>query len=375
MTVVAGTAARTESGPADVARIDPDSPGALERLQAAFEEALGWHPEAVCESSYTLAGRPVRTRIVGRALAAQLGPPLAHLRSERQASADIALSIDLWDACETGVACPVRNSRGRPGGTWQIPSGLLTASPDGRHVRYQRPHALTWLDRQAERIIGWRACGGLLSLDERGKPLAPLLSIWLSDRDVYVVHGGLVALAGQGVLITGPAGAGKSTTTLACLGAGFGYLGDDHSGLQARDRGSFLGHSLYGSARLEPDHVARFPALADAAIEADDPGDDKSLLMVSNVYPEQVERSAEVRALALPRIVDADHSLVRPASKGEALRRIAPSSLLTLLSPGASGLDRLTRLVQQVPCYWLELGRDLDEIPVHVEELLARSAG
>jgi hypothetical protein len=38
---------------------------------------------------------------------------------------------------------------------------------------------------------------------------------------------------------------------------------------------------------------------------------------------------------------------------------------------GASGLDVLTEFVSAVPTFWLELGRDLRQIPMAVESILA----
>ena len=38
---------------------------------------------------------------------------------------------------------------------------------------------------------------------------------------------------------------------------------------------------------------------------------------------------------------------------------------------GREGIDWLARLVQHIPAYWLEIGRDLGDIPRRVDEILA----
>ena len=54
---------------------------------------------------------------------------------------------------------------------------------------------------------------------------------------------------------------------------------------------------------------------------------------------------------------------------------LAPSSLLVgERSHAMEGFNKLARLVQQVPCYWLELGEALDEIPGVLEGLLSEVA-
>jgi hypothetical protein len=223
-------------------------------------------------------------------------------------------------------------------------------------------------------VIGWTASTQDRSLYERGKPLLPLLAVWYHDRGVQLIHAGLVSRNGHGVLLPGMGGAGKSTTALACLDTGFDYLGDDYIGVQACTDGSFVGHSLYNSVWLEPDHMARFPLLPPHAIHGRNPGEDKSLVLLSHVLPSQLARSATIRVLALPRVSHASGTRFQPASKSEVLLTLIPNSLFTPIPrPGSRGFQRLAQLVDHVPSYRLELGRDLAEIPRRVEELLAEA--
>src|SRR5262249_15627860 len=46
-------------------------------------------------------------------------------------------------------------------------------------------------------------------------------------RDLYFVHAAVLEAAGRAVLLVGPSGGGKSTTTWALLHHGFGYLSDE----------------------------------------------------------------------------------------------------------------------------------------------------
>lgn len=352
----------------------PEGPTTFEWVQAAFGEAMRTCPDLVSEASYSFAGRCVRMRIVGRRLAQRVAIPFAHLRLEDHHSANVELLIDLWSECEAGVPGPVT---GRPSDVkagWEVGGGRLTASSDGRFLRFLRLHSQTWLDRMARQIVGWRACGTVIPTVERSKPMLPLLAIWYSDRDVHLGHAGLVGLDGQGVLVAGPSGSGKSTTTLACLGAGLEYLGDDYTGLEELADGSFVGHSVYSTARLQPEQVARLPFLAEAAIESDDPYDQKYLVPAFQVSPDRVRRATPIRAVALPRVVGSGAPRLRPATKGQAFMRLAPSSLAMLLSPGRHGLDRLERLVDRVPSYWLDLADDVTPIPSLVEQIVTRAS-
>jgi len=360
----------------EIGRSTAEATHGFEPLAAGFARALETRPDLLAETFCTFAGRPARLRAVGRDLADRLGRPFAHLQTDDRGGSPAELCIDLWDASATGIS-PPRMSTAAPETwrTWSVNGGTLGASVDGREIVFQFRDSLTCLDRETQRIVGCVTDSTQLSLYERGKPLQLLLSAWHQDRDVMVLHAAMVAREGRGVLLPGKGGIGKSTSALACLSGGFSFLGDDYIGLETRGGLAFLGHSLYGSTWLEPSHATRFPELVDWGIRGTHPDEVKLLVLLSEIYPARLMRVASIRAIALPRIRHGEHSCLRPATKTEALLQLAPSSLLMVLGPGARGLERLAQLVDRVPCHWLELGRDLGEIPERVAELLDRVAG
>jgi hypothetical protein len=112
--------------------------------------------------------------------------------------------------------------------------------------------------------------------------------------------------------------------------------------------------------------------LAPYIIRGEPPEETKSVIILSQAFPERLKRSIQINALALVRVRDGAKSSVRPASKAEALLTLAPSSLLQIpnRSLGISGFQLLANLVEQVPCYWLDIGSDFESIADHVRELL-----
>jgi hypothetical protein len=68
-------------------------------------------------------------------------------------------------------------------------------------------------------VPGWRKAVALLLLQR-------LMRV---RRDAIFFHAASVALAGRGVLIVGPKGAGKSTLALALATRGHAFLGDEHA--------------------------------------------------------------------------------------------------------------------------------------------------
>ncbi len=322
-------------------------------------------PDAVSEHHYAVAGTCVRLRIAGRRLAEEITPPFDHLRSGAPAGKP-GLTIDVWDQEETGV-------EGIPGGTLDGEEAIivLTASSEGRYVAEERPDSMSWLDRRAGHVVGYMGSADRLYVDERARPFVRLLSVRFNDRKIQPIHSGLVSSEGRGVLFVGMAGAGKTTSSISCLLDGFGYLGDDYVGLEVAPDGSFTGYGIFASCLLTPEHLTRFPDLMPHAGAANHAHEDKSLVYLSRLFPERMERSTTISVVALPRVVDADETSFRPASKGEALLALAPTSVMFLPGAKVRSLDKLARLVERVPCYWLELGRDINHIPDTVRRMVA----
>jgi hypothetical protein len=345
---------------------------AFHGMRTAFERAWTSHPDRRWQSSSTFAGRTARIRVVGQGLSEQIARAFEHLLVEQNSSSP-ELKIDLWDEEDTSVSCPVNKEPLDPRllkSTSYVEFGLILGSLDDPYIGCQRPEVIIWFDRREQHIVGWISHHHQLPVYERGKPLHFPLLLWHSDRDAEVIHAGLVSKNGKGVLFAGKGGVGKSTAALACIQAGFDYLGDDYIGLEVCEDRLFVGHSLYSATWLMAEHFARFPRLMRYAIYPQRPDQEKSLAFLSQAFPRQLADCAPIRALVLPRI-KADASVqIRSASKGEALFALAPSSILLRPNSGAATLNKLGRLAEQVPCYWLDLGPDLNEIPSRVAEVI-----
>ena len=347
---------------------EPAAADRFERLQAGFRLAIQRQALGVPELHYRFGGFPARLAVVGRAFAEHIVRPFLHLRSTDADAGSPRLDIGLWDENETGVRRP-----GEPEPETVGDPRVTEISSTGRFVLQRTPCASIGLDRASARIVGAVAWSDRVPLYERGKPLARLLVEWYADQGRPVMHGALVSRGDRGVILAGKGGSGKSTSALICARAGLGFLGEDYVGLELPDDRSVVGHSVYSSVFLTPATAAAFPDLAPHLAASPDPGEVKSLLCLADVCPSRLLRSVPVRAVALCRLVETPVSRVRPASRIEALRAVAPSSLLQIHGRRKDSLDRLTQLVERVPCFWLEQGRHLASVVEGVEEILARA--
>jgi hypothetical protein len=272
------------------------------------------------------------------------------------------------------VSCPLEVGS-TPGRQWLACDGTLSASPDGRYVSFHYQDSVTILDRQTQHIIGCRRSGSHLSRGECSKPFVLLLSIWYHDRGVQILHAGLIAAHGTGVLLPGESGAGKSTTSLASAAQGLEYLGDDFVGLEREADGSFVGHSVYNTTCLARENLARFPEILPHAVEDSFPEEEKPILFLSEVYPGLLRATVPVGAVVLLRI-RSEHTEIDRARPAEALRQFAASTLHTVVPrPGRAALQKMAALAEYVPAYWLRLGPDLCDIRPSIESIIADAAG
>src|SRR5436189_5670577 len=113
-------------------------------------------------------------------------------------------------------------------------------------------------DRSTRQAWYWLVDSDAVHYWDRSTPLRQLIHWWAETKGLQVVHAGAVGASDGGVLVTGPGGSGKSTTTLACIEDGLAFAGDDT--VLVADDPPWV-HSLYGSGKLEVDHVGRFPGL------------------------------------------------------------------------------------------------------------------
>jgi len=339
---------------------------AFRMMHSDFQLAAARYPEELHDSFYIFAGQPVHMRVVGRELASHIGRPFSHLEIEKRNLTSPQLTIEIWDKNKLSGFRPAFN---RDELEW---TEMTLHSADRRYVAQQLPHTVSCLDRDSRHIMASIAWHDQIFIYERAKPLARLLLQWHNDQKIQIIHGGLVACHDRGVLLLGKSGSGKSTTALTCVRAGLDYLSEDYVGLQRLNDGSFVGHSLYNSVFLETAHLARFTELAPYAIKGRPPQEAKSVIILSQLFPQRLRRVVPIRALAMLRVTDSSKVTFRAASKGEALLALGPSSLLQIPNRGLGvrGFKRLAELVEQVPCYAVELGGDLQAISSCVERVL-----
>lgn len=317
---------------------------------------------------FTVAGLRLRLVFAGAALEAALIPALAHRLSPPQGEADALLHV--WDSAASGVElCPPpvgRHCLSERGDIWGFDSRRWRSAFDRTDA------SLSLMDVESGEGLFWIEDGARVPPWTRASPLRTLFHWALGTRGMQLVHGAAVGNADGGVLITGRGGAGKSTTALSCLAAGFDFAGDDHvvltGGAEPR------AHSLYATARVHHDSASRFGAFnPDLSGPGPGRGPGKAVIDVraaSGTSGRLVE-SMPLRAVLTPAFGDAPESRVEPAEPSLLIGAATYSSLAQLPHAGQEVVDFLAETLGRLPGYRLLLGKDAGRVPEAIAALLA----
>jgi len=191
----------------------------------------------------------------------------------------------------------------------------------------------------------------------------------LKRRGLYSLHAGGFSANGKCLLIPGTSGAGKSTLTVASLRANFDYMSDDMVFLMGRPEG-FQVLAFPEELDVSDQTAGFFPELSFLLRSPKRPGWRKRQIHPIQVYGAKVAPVARPAAVVIPRIAQAETSVVTRMDPDEALLEMVPNVLLTEANSCRAHLDALSELVESTPCYRLETGRDFDQLSVRFRELL-----
>lgn len=323
---------------------------------ASFDAACHAHPTEDCDVA--VADRRLRARFGDPALVAPLMGAFHHRRLDGHSDPD--LTILAWStAPEPWMARLLGPIESAP---HEAAAATFVAGDMTALVRAAPTPGIQAIDLRRRIALCWIARGHAVAPWERCRPFLPILHWWLTDGPWQFVHAGGVARAGGGILLAGKGGAGKSTTALACMRAGWRFAGDDFVPIAAAPEPRV--EALYGSARLRPDMAAHFPELAGLRIAPGAiAGEDKHDYLLTSTASMSAFSGFPVRAIVLPRVTGARETSIRPVSRAEALRALAPSTLGVLKGDTSRAFDKIARFAAAVPCFRLELGTNLDLIP------------
>lgn len=355
-------------GPMDAKVLDEAAQQAFfDAVMRATREAQRRLP--VIERHIRLAGVRIRLRFAGQAQCDHFIGPLSHLLADDAGEADATFHI--WDSAtaKLGVPpppCPRSHFTDR-GDIWGM------ESPRFLSAFHWVECGLAVMDTQAREAIYWTDDAASLPYWAYASPLRTLLHWTMALFGRQLLHAAVVGTEDGAVLLTGPGGVGKSTTSLLCLADGMDFLGDDYVvvALDPTPRA----YSLYSSAKLLQAQAGRLPMLAGLArppvhFRGHD-GPEKTVYQLFPALAAQMPPSLPLKAILLPQIADREDTGFGPAGFHATNRSAAFTTLAHLPRAGRQSQDFITRLCRALPRAELLLGRDLGAIPGAIRRILA----
>jgi hypothetical protein len=197
------------------------------------------------------------------------------------------------------------------------------------------------------------------------------LSPHLRRRGLFLLHAFAAALprSDRAALLVGGIGAGKTTTGMALLNAGWRLLSNDSPIINP----SAEVLSYPGQLAAYPETYARFESTTHLASDvASETERRKITVAAENIWPDVWCNRANASAIFFPQIEARSAHAVERLSRPEALRRLLPHAVEQWdKAMIAEHLNVLRHLVESTNAYVLRLGPEVASIPV----LLASTLG
>lgn len=331
-------------------------------LAAACEAATGGALPVARQ--VRVAGRVMRLEFSDGALFDQVMPAFAHLEAPSLAIAP-DLTVHMWSSVGRGPQSDPPILRAPDG----LPPGAFLHHRDGPvHVSYQPARRLLNVYDERRREAWFWVGDGQLPYWERSAPLRHILHWWMSGFGIQQLHSSAVGDDRAAVLVVGRSGSGKSTTALACLSAGLGYLGDDYVLVSADTHPQVF--SIFCSGKLTASQLGRLPELLPAVRNSRSLDTEKALVYVPDLPHGSVVATRPLAAVLVPVITGEIGTRVEPLRRAAAVAALAPSTLGEVFTADRLAFQRMRAIVEAVPCFSLLAGRDLPSIGPAVRHLL-----
>jgi len=312
---------------------------------------------------FQIGERIVQLSFAGDVMINRTVPALAHLETRPQERVDFTVCIFDSESTNTQIRLPViptsYNSQGE----------AIVFNNERVYMRYEpNLNMLHVMDTLRSTAIFWTQSIKTMPWWESSFPLRSIIHWYLEKSPFQPIHAGAVGFPEGGVLITGKAGSGKSTATLACLDSELYYAGDDYV-LVKLEPAPFV-YSLYNVAKIDPPNLDRFPHLKSEVKNADRCDSEKAMVFLAETRSEKLIKSFPLRAILISQITGIKDTRLRRVKEQESLKAIAPTTIFHLQGDHKHTFAKIGELVRRVPSYILEAGTDLLQIPKVISELL-----
>ncbi len=313
---------------------------------------------------YQIGPYRVRFRFSCEELSQQLGLPFSHLAidSPSENPLHFDLEMDFWDSALSGI--PLKPPQ------WSDAYASRLSLHD-QHIFIQYDYGtstLHALNLQKKRGVFWVKDARDVFFSERVCPIRSIFHWLTKDTSLQLIHGGAVGDENGAAILVGRSGSGKSTASTSVLDSSLYFLGDDYCLVESQ--GSPQVHSLYASAKINPDMLNKFPHLSQYRVTSSTGEPQKPSFLLYQGFKNRLKNSLPLKALLIPKVARQPVSQIIPASSMQGLHALAPSTLFQSTGLSENSFKRMANLSRTLPCFFLESGSNLETTPQAIAELL-----
>ena len=347
-------------------RTEEEQVAFFESVHERYRQAVGNAGEV--HRDYRIAGTIVRLSFAGERLVPYLTRALEHLRIEPVETPDATFCV--WDSVSTRVSMLTppcdREAFSDRGDLWGFNSRRI------KTAFHYHDFSVNLFDHDRRTGIYWVQNAALLPYWVLASPLRTLFHWWMERHGCQLVHAAAVGVGERALLAVGKGGLGKSSTALACLEAGFQFMGDDYVIVRNHPRPTVYG--LYATAKINREDVDRFASLRPHLNRQEVPAEEKAVLFLHPAFSGQLRKEMPLEAIAVPRVVDREDTELKPEAES-VVREAASFTTMSQLPYAGDHTHRLfTALCDTLPGYRIELGRNRGRLTAAVRTFLSDGA-
>lgn len=193
---------------------------------------------------------------------------------------------------------------------------------------------------------------------------SPLL---LGATDTSLLHGGTLALNGNGVLLAGEGGTGKSSTVLAGIFLGLQSVGDDYVLVDAAKR---TARPVFNTLKQDETGLRRLGQWGHAAVPKAVNWQGKHQFYLPDVVEGASASYIDLKAILLPHFTHGDQTSISQIDAKSAFIALAPSGVSQIHCDRARLFSVAGQVARQLPAFRLNLGTEPNEIVAVLRQFL-----
>ncbi|PLW76636.1 hypothetical protein C0081_13665 [Cohaesibacter celericrescens] len=235
---------------------------------------------------------------------------------------------------------------------------------------YDPDHDLwQFYDHEAKRGLYILRSEGSVPPWEASFPLRNFIHWSCQETSQGLLHAGTAGVDGDGVLIVGPGGSGKSGTTLAAILSGMDSVGDDYV-LASLQGESVEVRPVIAKMKQDAKGLARLGLNPDEALFEGPNWQNKYSFDFAALGRGMRAPHLKIKAALLPRISHGDKTSFTKTSGMQAMLKLSPSNLYQLTGDWQRTMQFSGSICRNLPAFHMDLGAETDEIADSLRDLI-----